>query len=56
MQTDHIRKAINNVKQQQAKQESSALGGLLNTGITAAATVFGGPIGGAVASQITKKK
>ena len=48
--------AINNVKQQQAQQESSALGGLLNTGITAAATVFGGPIGGAVASQITKKK
>lgn len=47
--------AINNVKQQ-AQQESSALGGLLNTGITAAATVFGGPIGGAVASQITKKK
>lgn len=47
--------AINNVKQQQAQQESSALGGLLNTGITAAATVFGGPIGGAVASQITKR-
>lgn len=35
--------AINNVKQQQAQQESSALGGLLNTGITAAATVSVAP-------------
>lgn len=47
--------AINNVRTQQAQAESSALGGLLGSGLSAAATIAGGPIGGAIAGKIIKK-
>jgi hypothetical protein len=43
--------AIANAQMQKEQQETQALSGLLGTGLSVASTIYGGPLGGAVAKK-----
>jgi hypothetical protein len=46
--------AISNAEMQKEQQNTQALGGLLSSGLSAVATIYGGPLAGSAVGKITK--